>query len=304
MACIPLVCLRVCVEEKFCLHAGLHALFAAHRRLSFRSFAYMPDSPAILLIAYGSCNAQGLAAYRRFESRVRNLWPGMPVRWAYTSPHIRTRLASQVRLKSDSVTKALNRLALEHFGPIAAQPLQVIAATENLEVEDFAREFSAESGTRVCVGQPLLSSDADVLASAEAMMQSLPEERLPDEDVVLMGHGAKHFSQRQYTRLSELLHEYDANVHLVTMSGDVTLDDLLNRLTSHRVWLMPFLAAVGRHTILDMAGQKAESWLSRIRAAGHDCVPVIQGLMERKGFSDIWLDHLRMAMAEIVSPTV
>ena len=66
----------------------------------------MPEKvPAILLIAYGSCNAVGLAALRRFEERVRMRFPGRTVRWAYTSEHIRTRLASQVRAKSDSVTK-------------------------------------------------------------------------------------------------------------------------------------------------------------------------------------------------------
>ena len=86
-----------------------------------RSVSSMPEKvPAILLIAYGSCNAVGLAALRRFEERVRMRFPGRTVRWAYTSEHIRTRLASQVRAKSDSVTKALKRLILERFCPIAA----------------------------------------------------------------------------------------------------------------------------------------------------------------------------------------
>lgn len=100
----------------------------------------MPEKvPAILLIAYGSCNAVGLAALRRFEERVRMRFPGRTVRWAYTSEHIRTRLASQVRAKSDSVTKALKRLILERFCPIAAQPLQIVPATENAQVEKTGR---------------------------------------------------------------------------------------------------------------------------------------------------------------------
>ena len=105
----------------------------------------MPEKvPAILLIAYGSCNAVGLAALRRFEERVRMRFPGRTVRWAYTSEHIRTRLASQVRAKSDSVTKALKRLILERFCPIAAQPLQIVPATENAQVEKLA---AAVAGT-------------------------------------------------------------------------------------------------------------------------------------------------------------
>lgn len=264
----------------------------------------MPESsPAILLIAYGSCTARGLASLKRFEERVRLRYPGLPVRWAYTSSHIRTRLACQARLKSDSVTKALKRLVLERFGPIVAQPLQIVPASENAEVEVLAGTVASETGTVIKVGAPLLASENDLADCRDAVFSLLPQQRQRGEDVVLMGHGTMHAAQKQYDRLSRLLTLLDPCIHLATMSGDVTLANILPELRSHKVWLLPFLGVVGKHTVSDMAGAHPESWKSKIEAAGHVCEPVIAGVLESVQFVDIWMKHLDQLMAGLgVSP--
>ena len=259
----------------------------------------MPGSPAILLIAYGSCNAKGLAALRRFEDDVRARYPGLPVRWAYTSPRIRTRLASQVRAKSDSVTKALKRLILERFGPIAAQPLQVVPATENSEVEQLAQAVAEETGTAISVGAPLLSTEEDMASCLEALLAGLPAERLPSEHVVLMGHGARHHAQERYDRLSALLAEREPRIHLATMSGKMTIREIMPKLASHRVWLIPFLSTVGRHAEHDMAGSGPDSWKTLLEEAGHECLPVVQGAIENRALATVWLRHLEEALARL-----
>ena len=70
---------------------------------------------AILLVAFGASSAQGQSALKSFDARVRARFPGLPVRWAYTSLLLRERLA-RARQKSDSVLKALRRLCFEKFG--------------------------------------------------------------------------------------------------------------------------------------------------------------------------------------------
>ena len=94
----------------------------------------------------------------------------------------------------------------------------------------------------------------------------------------------------------------DARVHVGTMSGALELEALLPRLTSRRVWLMPLLSVVGRHTLEDMAGDAPDSWRSRIEAAGHTCAPVVRGTAEYRAFADIWLRHLEDAVTAL--PTV
>ena len=245
--------------------------------------------PAILLIAYGSCAARGLGVLHDFENRVRERYPGFPVRWAYTSDRIRSRLALQVRRKSDSVVKAIRRLVLERFGPIIAQPLQIVPATENEVVEGLTQTVSRELGVSVSVGAPLLASIEDVHLCASAMLSHLPEARLMHEDVVFVGHGASHEAQARYASLSHLLAAFDPFVHVATLSGDMPLQGILPNLSSKRVFLVPFLSSVGKHTLEDIAGATRTSgspiwtrpWqglgqgfrLDRAGAANRDLIP-------------------------------
>ncbi len=250
------------------------------------------DKTAIVLIAYGSCLASGLAALRTFEGRVRARYPGTPVRWAYTSAHIRTRLAVHVRRKSDSVVKAIQRLVLERFSPIIVQPLQIITATENEGVQDLTRTVSDELGVDVSVGQPLLCSDEDVRRCARAMLTHVPEARTRDEDVVFVGHGTTHQAQERYAVLAREVRGLDRRMHLATLSGDMAMASVIPELASPRVWVMPFLSSIGKHTISDIAGLGADSVRSRLERAGFTCEVVKAGVLENAAFADIWMSHL------------
>ena len=229
---------------------------------------------AILLVAYGTSSPQGRGSLRQFDAWVRERFPGICVRWALSSELLRTRL-TRARQKNDSVLKALRRLCLENFTHVAVQPLQIIPGSEHTDVR----------------------ADAD-----EAVLAHLPEERRADEDVVLMGHGSRKQAVTAYAALAGAVQALDARVHVGTMSGALELEALLPRLTSRRVWLMPLLSVVGRHTLEDMAGDAPDSWRSRIEAAGHTCAPVVRGTAEYRAFADIWLRHLEDAVAAL--PTV
>lgn len=257
------------------------------------------QKPAILLIAYGSCAEGGRQALQDFESRVRLRYPIFPVRWAYTSEIMRSRLATQARRKSDSVVKAIKRLVLERFGPIIAQPLHIVAATENEVVEGLTQSVSQELGIPVSVGLPLLASVADVHLCVDAMLSHLPEGRKPGEDVVYVGHGASHQAQERYMQLSRFVQAMDPSVHVATLSGDMPLESVRPNLTSQRVFLVPLLSSVGKHTIEDIAGPDKDSLKSQLEALGHTCEAVKQGVLQHKAFADIWLHHLDAAMARL-----
>ncbi len=261
--------------------------------------AYAPgtERPAILLIAYGSCVATGLGVLHDFENRVRERYPGYPVRWAYTSDRIRSRLAVQVRRKSDSVVKAIRRLVLERFGPIIAQPLQIVPATENEVVEGLTQSVSRELGVPVSVGAPLLASNEDVRLCVRAMLSHLPQGRLSGEDVIFVGHGASHQAQACYAALSRLAATFDPHVHVATLSGDMPLQNVLPCLSSQRVFLVPLLSSVGKHTLRDIAGCADDSLKTFLEAKGHECVALKEGVLQHKAYADIWLSHLDAAMA-------
>lgn len=253
----------------------------------------------ILLAAFGAGSPQGESALMLFDARVRARYPGIPVRWAFTSPLLRTRLAA-VRKKTDSVGKALRKMWFEKYTHVAVQPLQIIPGEEYADVLAEVEAMAGKDGFCVAAGLPLLTSEADIQAAAEAVLRHLPPERTPDEAVVLMGHGARHAAVERYTDLALAVRALDANVHVGAMHGAVTLDEILPLLEPGRkVWLMPLLSIVGRHALDDMAGATAHSWRGRVEACGCPCVPVLKGTAEYAGFIDIWLEHLDDAVARI-----
>lgn len=249
---------------------------------------------AILLVAFGASSPQGQNALKGFDALVRQRYPGVPVRWAYTSLLLRERLA-RARQKSDSVRKALRRLSLERFTHVTVQPLQTISGREHGEVCAAVDEVAAQSGLRCDVGAPMLASADDLKAAARACVNHLPAGRTAQEDVIFMGHGAEHEAVARYADLADAVYGIDARVHVGAMNGAVLLEDILPRLSSERVWLMPLLSVVGNHALKDMAGQDSQSWRSRVESQGRQCVPVLKGTAEYAGFAEIWLRHLEDA---------
>lgn len=267
----------------------------------------------ILLAAFGSGSPQGESALREMELRVRERFPGMSIRWAFTSPVMRERLAGQWK-KSDSVEKALQKMLFERIPRVAVQPLHVVPGVEYGEVVQEARSVS-EGFTAFRMGLPLLDDGADLDPVAQAILDILPPQRQPDEPVLFMGHGSRHPSEARYTALADAVNRRDKGVFMGTMKGTVQLDQLLPRLDSltdsggsalglHRpcrVWLMPFLSIVGRHALEDMAGNGPESWRSRLLAAGYTCEPVLRGLVEYAPFAELWIHRLASAVSALES---
>ncbi len=254
----------------------------------------------ILLAAFGANTIQAQRALTLFDCIVREKFPGIPVRWAYTSLLVRKRLAA-ARIKRDSVSKALQKMRFEKFTHIAIQPLQTIPGSEHEAVlEDVASITSLNTDLHVEVGTPLLACKDDVYKTAKAIVRHVPKERKISEPVLLMGHGAEHMAVQWYENLAMAVHVLDGNIHVGTMNGAVHLEDILPKLPKgQKVWLMPLLSVVGRHTLDDMAGNQHDSWRSRIIDAGFVCEPVLRGTAEYEGFINIWLEHLDSAMQTI-----
>jgi sirohydrochlorin cobaltochelatase len=252
----------------------------------------------ILLAAFGSGSGQGESALRLFDAEVRARFPGLAVRWAFTSLLMRERLALD-RKKTDSVRKALEKMAFERYSHVAVQPLQCIPGQEYGDVLEEALTLSRERDIVVRVGTPLLHSDDDVAAAAAALLRHLPAEREENEAVVWVGHGARHPATARYDVLAHAVRRLDPLVYVGTMSDAPALPRILDELRERRirhVWLLPLLSVIGGHALRDLAGSEEQSWKSRLEAAGIACTPVLKGSAEYPGFIQIWLDHLSCAL--------
>lgn len=267
----------------------------------------------ILLTAFGSGTAQTENALRLVEEYARQRFPGLAVRFAFTSPIMRERLAGQWK-KSDSVAKALRKMLFERFVRVVVQPLQLVPGVEYGEVTDEVNDvrleqaensaLTKESPVEIRLGAPLLEENADLAEVARALLTSLPADRPPTEPVLFMGHGSRHPSEARYTALAKALAEQDPRVFVATMKGGVRLEHLLPRLHElfvdtrlpRKVRLLPLLAAVGRHALDDMAGNDPLSWRSQLAAEDIEAVPELRGLMESPACIELWLNRLESAL--------
>ena len=254
----------------------------------------------ILLVAFGTSVPEARKAYDNIERMVKAAFPDVPVRWAYTSSMIRSKLARQGQ-PLDSMEMALAKMMEERFTHVAVQSLHVIAGWEFHELQRNAEAFGAMAGgfERITVGGPLLASQEDFTKVTDALLKNLPPARKPGEAVVYMGHGTSHPSNASYPALMYYLQRKDPVVFMGTVEESPTIEEIKQMLSVRKVktaYLMPFMAVAGDHAANDMSGEDETSWKSILTRSGIKCIPMLKGSAEFDDITAIWVDHLKAAV--------
>jgi len=283
--------------------ACLMILFAAAASAMAAHGSKGPDKKGILLVAFGSSVPAAQVSFANIEQAVKKAFPGVPLRWAYTSKMIRHKLAKEGK-QLDSVEMALSRMMDEGFTHVAVQSFHTIPGEEFHDTLRVVNGFRGFPGgfTAVALGPPMLASDADFATTVDALLAIIPKERKPEEAVVFMGHGTAHPANAAYAALQYHLHRKDPLAFMGTVEGAPTIDDIQAELTARKVkkaYLHPFLSVAGDHTVNDMAGDEEDSWKSILTGAGITCVPILKGTAEYDEILSIWVDHLRQAVKEL-----
>ncbi len=260
---------------------------------------------AILLAAYGSRHPRAQASFEHIERRVSALFPGLAVRWCFTSRNVR-----KLR-EADSPAEALARLHGEGFKAVCVQSLHIIPGAEYEEMLAAAHE-AERSFARLTTGLPLLHGPEDASRVARALLGLLPArdgsyEGKPARPggrrcAVFLGHGTAHPGHAQYAELARELAKLDRHAFLGTLEegpGAVAIRDSLLAAGCRETFLVPFFFAAGVHVENDMLGEGPRSWVSVLRQAGIAATPIIQGAGEHDRLVDIWMDHLAEAMARL-----
>lgn len=288
---------RVCglVLVIFLMFLGAQA-FADHG-------AERPTKKGILLVAFGTTVPEARAALDNIDTKAKARFPGLEVRWAYSSRIVRQKLAGE-GLQFDSPAMALARMMDDGFTHVAVQSLQTIPGEEFHGLQKTAAAFSGlpKGMEQVTLGLPLLAEPADVEACARAVMASLPPDRKKNEAVILMGHGTHHPANIYYPGLQYTLNRLDPLVLIGTVGGTPSLDhvrQVLKERKVSKVYLQPFMAVAGDHAVNDMAGDGDDSWKSVLASDGVACEAVLRGTAEFPAFVDIWLDHLQDALERL-----
>jgi sirohydrochlorin cobaltochelatase len=261
-----------------------------------------PVKKGILLVAFGSSMPEAQVSFENIDAKVKAAFPGIPVRWAYTSAIIRHKMAREEGKQLDSVAMALAKMVDEGFTHVGVQSLHTIAGEEFHDLMKDVHAFGNMAGgfDRILVGYPLLGTEADLERVVEATIADFPVDRKKEDAVVLMGHGTPHPSNAFYAAMMYHFQRVDPNIFVGTVEGTPDIGDikaLLKEKGIKKAYLIPFMSVAGDHARNDMAGEEEDSWKSILSKEGITCVPVLKGSAENDAIVAVWVDHLKSVMA-------
>lgn len=261
----------------------------------------------ILLVAFGTSVPEAQAGFTATEKAFKTAWPESPVVWAYTSQIIRKKLAREGR-PVGGIASGLAQLAKDGVQVVRVQSLHIMAGEEFaalaravlIDVAKHPDRFRA-----VYLGRPLLESRADAQGVAKDVLGALAGRRQPGDALVLMGHGqgqGRADLVLEGTRAA--FQTSDPLVFIATVEGARSFDELLAELRARkvrRVWLQPLMLVAGDHARNDLAGEEADSWASRLKAAGFTVEANLVGLGEVPGIAERFVGHARESADDLTA---
>jgi len=257
----------------------------------------------ILLVTFGTSYAEARVAFQNIEEQVKTEFPGVEVRWAFTSKIIRKILKKRGEL-IDSPTEALAKMGENGFTHVAVQSLHIIPGEEyenlKLTVEAFNK---MPKGIRTAkLGNPLLYFDTDNKRLASFIDAEYKKDTGVQSAVVFMGHGTHHSANIYYPGFQYYLSQKSNKYYLGTVEGFPMLEQVIPELEAceiKNITLVPFMSVAGDHARNDMNGEEADSWKSVLEKEGFNVETVLKGLAEYDPVVDIWVEHLKEAFNEL-----
>jgi sirohydrochlorin cobaltochelatase len=196
---------------------------------------------------------------------------------------------------------------------VVVQPVHMVPAEEFHDLASLVRGLAAIRGMQahsrpfaaLALGRPALGgcdprhpASADIRRVAVALAADADQARRERAALVYMAHGSRHFPVGGlYLEFAACMRELYPEVRTLvgTIDSFPSLDPVVTELHGHgaeRVLLKPLLIASGLHAARDLAGPGADSWQSRLTAAG--CTTLVEpaGLGEQPAFCQVLVEHI------------
>ena len=254
----------------------------------------------LLVVSFGtSFNDSRRLTVGAIEESLAESFPDWSVRRGFTSQIIIDHVLSRDGVDIDNVSEALNRAADNGVKTLVVQPTHLMDGYEYNDLVDELAGF-ADAFEAIAVGEPLLSSDGDFAAVAEAIVQATAEYDDGETAICFMGHGTEAASNDVYARMQQVLSEAGYEHYFIgTVEAEPSVEDLLKAVQAgdyRRVVLRPLMIVAGDHANNDMAGDDEDSWKSVFEGAGYEVECVLSGLGELEAIRELFAQHAQAAM--------
>ena len=216
------------------------------------------DKAAILIVHFGtSHNDTRALTIDALNTAMREAFPGIEIREAWTSRIIIRKLAREGGIEKQNPTQALIRLHEEGYTHILVQSSNIIEGTEmkelRREVESLSLNFKD-----IRIGNPLLYAPEDYATVTRCLTEAV-RKSCPNGQMLFVGHGTPDPATASYAMLDYMLKsEGHADCHVATVEGYPAIGNalqLLKKNASRTVTLVPLMFVAGDHARNDIAGE-------------------------------------------------
>ena len=252
----------------------------------------------VLIVSFGTSYREAEAQnINPVEQAISAALPGYEMRRAYGSRRIIKKLKERDGICIDTVSEALETLAVAGCKELIVQPTYVIHGYEYDELVEILREYLNQFES-VRLGHPLLHQQSDY-KELICGLNEVFDFRSSSDAFVFMGHGTGHFANACYPALEHQIQAQGfTNVWIGTVEGYPEITDVkekLKQLSCQKAVLAPLMLVAGDHARNDMAGEEKDSWGSLLRARGYEVQCHIIGLGELEGIQNMFVQHVREA---------
>ena len=252
----------------------------------------------ILVVSFGTSYPETREkTIDKIEEEIHESYPDFALYRAWTSGMIIRKILKRDGVRICNVTEAMEQMRADGIREVVVQPTHVLNGIENDQMIRDAGAFEKDFD-RIVFGAPLLTSQEDNERVIQAVAEDIPLKE--DEALVFMGHGTAHFANSIYAALDYQFKDRGyKNVFMGTVEAYPSMESLMKMVCQNsprRVILAPFMIVAGDHASNDMSGDE-DSWKSEFETAGFQVECRMKGLGEYPEIRQIFIDHVRDALA-------
>ncbi len=246
--------------------------------------------------AFGTFEQIGAAAARRF--------PGVEVRWAYTSHPVRRKLVAR-GLVAESPEEALQAMQAAGVTQTAVVSLHLTDGMEFGELQETVMSFGHQPANKmkVVLGYALMTCESDWLRVLDVLLTDLTTKLGPQDRVILVAHGSQDERARETLQAAaKACCRFDSRLILGMILGKLGCDEVVQECRVANVkkaWLLPCMVVAGYSAKDDIAGADEKSWASALTRAGVEVIPLVRGLGGYSDVVEVWLDQAAGLLAEV-----
>ncbi len=297
------------------------------------SMTKVPNKSAIVIAAFGTTYPAAVDALLSIVRDAETRYPDTPVRMAFTSNIIRKKWHGRSKdttyrqqhpevpgyfYEIKNLLGTLADLQNEGYKSIVVQPTHLTNGEEFHDVEAYISGLMSietlkerwRPFNKIALGRPLMGKwgiehpyEEDLHKLAEVLEEDALLAAKEQATLVYMGHGNEHLSTGLYYEFEAAMNTRHPQTKTVVglVEGHPDFDEVLTRVAeagNNKLLLKPLMVVAGDHASNDMAGPEEDSWVSALKRAGYQTVPILKGLGDNPLVRSMFLDSLQDAAAE------